>query len=325
MRLRELGAHAPALGHVGHDPADLDRPVGPPASRGTIVHPARDPVGAVQPVLDVGILSGGKRCVERVVRGTIGRMERRLPVLHLRVRLGPAEQPVRARPLEELLDPAVGEHLGEVDVLADHVEQAFEALVRLRQSRSRLLPPRDVREDAADQHAAVRPAQWSRPVLDHPGDAVHADHAVLDLRVLTAQQPAIELRIPLPVVAMDPRLPVLARGDAVRDRAAEEARAHRRRRAVDVVAVQRDLSRVDLLLEEVEDAGGLRIDEPGARRRGGRAGAGRGSAAAGLHCVGEQALEPLPQYRHQPTPSVSARRPDRAAGHAFIMPLRRSG
>jgi hypothetical protein len=53
---------------------------------------------------------------------------------------------------------------------------------------------------------------------------------------------------------VDTRLPVLARGHAVRDRAAEEVRAHRRRRAVDVVAVERDLARVDLLLEEVEDA-----------------------------------------------------------------------
>ena len=140
MRLGELGAHAPPLGHVGHDAADLDGAVGAAAGRGAVVDPARDPVRADQAVLDVALLAGGERGVERVVCGAVVRVQRGVPVLHLGVGLGAAEQAVGAGTLEELLEAPVGERLRHVDVLADDVEQASEAVARPRPAARR--PPR---------------------------------------------------------------------------------------------------------------------------------------------------------------------------------------
>jgi hypothetical protein len=227
---------------------------------------ARDPVRPGQAVLDVGLPPGGERFVERVVGGAVGRMQRRLPVLHLRIGLGTAEQAVRARPLEELLDAAVGLDLRQVDVLADDVQQAGEAIARLRQPRDRVLASRDVGDDAADQHGAVGPAERARAVLDHARHAVEGEHAVLRLRVLATQQRAVERLVRLPVVGMDARLPELARGHAGRRLAAEERDADRRRRVGHEVTVRRHHARVYLLLEQVEDVGELRVDEPESRR-----------------------------------------------------------
>jgi hypothetical protein len=189
-------------------------------------------------------------------------MQRRLPVLHLRVRFGPAEQPVRARALEELLDAAVGERAREVDVLADHVEQTAEAIARLRQARVGLLAPRDVGDDAADHHGPVRPPLRAGAVLDRAGDAVEAQQPVFRLGVLAAQQGGVEPLVDGPVVGMDARLPELARRHALGELAADEARPRRRGRVADVVAVRGDLTGVDLLLEEVEDARNLPVSEP---------------------------------------------------------------
>ena len=108
VRLVELGAHAPPLGDVGHDAADLDRAVGKAAGGGAVVHPARDPVGADQPVLDVALLPFGERVVEGVVRGAVLGVQGRVPVLHLRVGRGAAQQAVGAGSLEQLLEAAVG-------------------------------------------------------------------------------------------------------------------------------------------------------------------------------------------------------------------------
>ena len=69
-------------------------------------------------------------------------MDRGIPVLHLGVRDRSAEQPVRARALENLADAPVGQRLRDVHVLADDVEQAREAIARLRQPRVGLPPLR---------------------------------------------------------------------------------------------------------------------------------------------------------------------------------------
>jgi hypothetical protein len=133
VRLGQLGAHAPALGHVGDDAADLDGAVGQPPGRGPIVHPARDAVGSAQAVLDVGVAAGGQRAVERVIGRAVVRMQGRLPVLHLGVGHRAAEQPVGPGPLEQLLDAAVGEREREIHVLPDDVQQAAEAVAGLGQ------------------------------------------------------------------------------------------------------------------------------------------------------------------------------------------------
>ena len=265
VRLGQLGAHLPALRDVGHDAADLERAVRQPAGARAVVHPARDAVRAGEAVLDVGVLAGGQRAVELVVGGAVGRVERGLPVLHLGIGHRAAEQPVRARALEELLDAAVRERLGEIDVLAHDVEQAAEAVARLRQSRVGLLAPRDVGDDAPDQDAAVGLAQRPRAVLDDARDAVDADDAVLDLGVLAAQQGLVEARVRVPVLGVDARLPELAPLDAGRRCAAQVQRPDRVRRAGDEVAVRCDLAGVDALLEQVENACHLSVGEAQAR------------------------------------------------------------
>ena len=82
-------------------------------------------------------------------------MERGLPVRHLRVGLGAAEQPIGARALEELLEAAVRMGEGEVDVLADDIEETREAIARLGEAHGGLRARRDVGEDAPD---SVRPS-----------------------------------------------------------------------------------------------------------------------------------------------------------------------
>ena len=105
------------------------------------------------------LLAAGERGVERVVGGPVVGVDGGVPVLHLGVGLGAAEQPVGAGPLEQLLDAAVGMRQREVDVLADDVEQAREALARPRPGAlSASSRRRDVGDDAADEHAAVGPA-----------------------------------------------------------------------------------------------------------------------------------------------------------------------
>ena len=253
VRLVELGAHAPPLGDVGHDAADLDRPVWKAAGRGAVVHPARDPVGADQAVLDVAPLAAGERVVEGVVRGPVLRVQGRLPVLHLGVGRGAAQQAVRAGPLEHLLDPSVGMRQRQVHVLAGDVEQAGEPLAHLGQARIGLHAPRDVGDDALDGHAAVAPATRAGAVPQHPGDAVEPEQPVGDLRVLAAQQPAVEAARSRPGRRRGratPRATDLAGGS----RPAEEALERRPVRVMDVLAVERHLARVHELLEQVEDA-----------------------------------------------------------------------
>ena len=88
------------------------------------MHPARDPVGADEAVHDLCVLAPAERLVERVVVAAVIRMHGRVPVDHVRVGLGAAEQPVSAGALEELLERAVREGEREVDVRADDVEEA---------------------------------------------------------------------------------------------------------------------------------------------------------------------------------------------------------
>jgi hypothetical protein len=128
VRLRELGAHPPALGDVGDDPADLGRSVWLTVGDRAVVHPARDPVGPAQPVFDVCALARCERGDERVVRRTVVGVEGCVPVLHCAIGLGASEHPVRAGALEQLLQPAVGMGQRQIDVLADHVEQPRDAV-----------------------------------------------------------------------------------------------------------------------------------------------------------------------------------------------------
>ena len=100
---------------------------------------------------------------------------------------------------------AVREGLGHVDVLADDVEQAAEPVARLGQPRVGLLAMRDVGDDAADQHAAVRAALRARAVQDHPGHAVDAEHPVGDLGILAPQKGVVEPRVQVPVLGMNAR------------------------------------------------------------------------------------------------------------------------
>jgi hypothetical protein len=131
----ELHPHPAPLGHVGHDAGDLDPAVVAPAGDGAIADPARDAVGALQAVLDLGGLAAAQAVVERDVGGAVVRMDRRVPVGHLRVGLRAAQQALRARALEDLADRPVRQHLREVDVFPEHVEQACEAVALLRQTR----------------------------------------------------------------------------------------------------------------------------------------------------------------------------------------------
>jgi hypothetical protein len=88
-------------------------------------------------------------------------------------------------------------------VLADDVEQAGEAIARLRQLR--VGPPAlgDVRDDAAHQQPAVDPANGARAVAQEAGDAVDAQHPVCHVAVLAVQEAADHGSVKGPVVGMD--------------------------------------------------------------------------------------------------------------------------
>ena len=140
MRLRQLGPHPPAVGDVGDDAADLERSVGVGVGDCAVVHPAGDAVGAAEAVLDLGVDARRERRVEGVVLRAVVGMDGGVPVLHLGVRLGAAQQPVGARTLEELLQAAVRIRHGEVDVLAHDVEEPREAVAGERELGRHLVP-----------------------------------------------------------------------------------------------------------------------------------------------------------------------------------------
>ncbi len=221
VRGRQVQAHLALLGDVGDDAADLDGAVGAAPRLRAVVDPARDPVGTAQPVLDVGLAPGAELEVEGVIGLAVVGMDRRVPVDHVGIGLGPAQQAVGARALEELLQAAVAVGDRQVDVLADDVEQAREALAGLGGACVRLGADRDVGEDPVHAHAAVRAADRAGPVAEGAHHAVQAGHAVGRVRILAAQQPAVEPRVLGPVVGVDHRLP---------QRAGLGARGHRRRR-----------------------------------------------------------------------------------------------
>ena len=183
MRGRQLGAHAALLGDVGDDAADLHRPVAPAPRRGAIVDPARHAVGADQAVLDVALAPGAELAVEGLVGRTIVGVDRGVPVDHLGIRLGAAEQAVRPRPLEHLLDAPVGVDDGKVDVLADDVEQAGEPVGGFRRARVGLGASADVRDEPLHEHASVGATDGAGAVADQPGDAVEPGDAVAGLAI----------------------------------------------------------------------------------------------------------------------------------------------
>ena len=207
VRLGELGAHVPPLGDVGDDAAGLDRAVRAAPAAGAVVHPARDPVGADQAVLDVRVLARRERGVVGVVHGPVLGVDGRFPVLHLGVRDGAAEQPIGARALEELLEAPVREGEHDVDVLADHVEQAGEALARLGEPRGRLVARGDVGDDAGHPHGAVGAAAGPGAIPQEPRDAVEPEQPVGDLGVLADEQALVEALVLGLVVRVDARLP----------------------------------------------------------------------------------------------------------------------
>ena len=208
MGLGQLGAHVPPFGDVGDDAARLHRTVRTAPAAGAIVHPARDPVGADEAVLGVRVLAHRDRGVVGVVHGAILGVDGRLPVHHLGIRDRAAEQAVGSRPLEELLEPSVREGEHDVDVLADHVEQAREALAHLGEPRGRIVARGDVRDDAGDAHACRRGrGGGARPVPHEPRDAVEPDQAVGDLGVLAEVESLVEALVVGLVVRVDTRLP----------------------------------------------------------------------------------------------------------------------
>ena len=182
------------------------------------MHPTRDPVGADQAVGDVSVLAPAERLVERVVVATVIRMHGRVPIDHLRVRLRPAEQAVSARALEQLLQRAVRQGEREIDVSADDVEEAGEAVARLGEPRGGLLAGGDVGDDALDEHAAVGLRARPRAIAQRARDSVEPDEAVGRLGVLAAQQAAVERLVLRPVRGRDARLPERPLLDALRRR-----------------------------------------------------------------------------------------------------------
>ena len=228
------------------------RPVRPAPAAGSIVHPARDPVGADEAVLGVRVLAHRDRGVVRVVHGSILGMDGRLPVHHLGIRLGAAEQAVGSGPLEELLEAPVREGEDDVHVLADHVEQAREALAHLREPRGRIVARGDVRDDAGDAHGAVGVAAGASPVPHEPRDAVEPDQAVGDLGVLAEVEALVEALVVGLVVRVDAGLPE-AVPSSHRHRSAKEASELRPGAVADVAAVRGDRPRVHMLLEQVEN------------------------------------------------------------------------
>jgi hypothetical protein len=248
------------LGDVGDDPADLEGAVGPRAGDRAVMHPAGDAVEADQPVDDLAVLALGQREVELLVGGPVVGVHRVVPVHHLGVGLGPAQEPVAAGPLEELLHGAVlREGDRQVDVRADDVEQAREAVVRLGRAGGRLLARGQVGDDPVDEHAAVALRPRAGAVAQDARDAVEGRDPVGDLGVLAVEQPAVEGLVGGPVVGQDPRLPELAALGARGYLATEQRSDRPLRRVVDVRPGRRDLARVDVLLEEIEDARELGI------------------------------------------------------------------
>ena len=121
--------------------------------------------------------------------------EGRVPVLHLRVGIGAAQQAVRAGSLEHLLEASVGMGQRQVHVLAGDVEQAGEPLAHLGQARIDLLALGDVGDDAVDDTLPSRLRTRAGAVPQDPGDTVESAQPVGDLGVLAAQQPVVELLV----------------------------------------------------------------------------------------------------------------------------------
>ena len=253
VRGRQVEAHLALLGDVGDDAADLDGAVGAAPRLRAVVDPARDPVGTAQPVLDVGLAPGAELEVEGVIGLAVVGMDRRVPVDHVGIGLGPAQQPVGARALEELLQAAVAVGDRQVDVLADDVEQAREALAGLGGACVRLGADGDVGEDPVHAHAAVRAADRAGPVAEGPHHTVQAGHAIGRVSILAAQQPAVEPRVLGPVVGVDHRLPQRAGLGPGRHRAAEQPLEPGAGGHGDVAPVRRDVADVEVLLEKIED------------------------------------------------------------------------
>jgi hypothetical protein len=219
------------------------------------VHPAGDPVGSDQAVRDLRVLAPRQRAVEGVVHWPIVSVHRRVPVGHLGVGLRAAEQSVAAGALKQLLHLAVGVPEREVDVGADHIQEAGEAVAGLVKAGGGLLARGDVGDNALDAHAAVGQATRAGAIAQNPRGAVQAGHAIRHLGVLAVQQGAVERRVLRPVRGRDARLPESSGVDLGRGGAADQALDGRHRREVHVAPVRGDRAGVDVLLEQVEDPG----------------------------------------------------------------------
>ena len=252
---RSSSSDPAALGDVGDDAGDLDDAVvRAPAGHGTVVDPARDAVVAAQAVLDVGVAAFGQRRLERGDRGQVVGVDRGVPVLHPAVGIGAAEQAVRARALEELLDAPVRVGDRAVDVLADHVEQVHEAIVGLGEARRGLLVLGDVGDDALDQQPAALDGARACPVPDGAHAAVGALHPIGDLRRLARHQLAREAQEGGAVQRVHARRPEVARVAQIGHVGVEEPVEGRSHVPGQVAAVDGYLADVHMVVEEFEDA-----------------------------------------------------------------------
>ena len=254
-RLTKLVLEPPTVGDVGDDAADLERAVGPGPRRGAVVDPARDPVRAPQPVLNLAALAADQSRVEVVVGAAILGMDRRLPVLHLGVGLGAAEEAIGARALEQLPDGAVGLGGRDVDMLADDVEEGEEAIGGLRGARVRLGAAGHVADDPLDDEPAVRLADGPGSVADASRHPVEAHDAIDDLGLGARAQLRME-PVALPTVLwMDERAPESTELNVPRLGAADEAVDRGAGKTADVLAGGGELADVHELFEQIEHAG----------------------------------------------------------------------
>ena len=187
------------------------------------MHPAGDAVGTDEAVRDLCVLAPAERLVERVVVATVIRVHGRVPVDHVRVGLGAAEQTVSAGALKQLLERAVRQGKCEIDVRPDDVEKAGEAVARLSEAGCGLLADGDVGDDPFDEHAAVGLRARAGAIPQRARDPVEADEPIGHLGIVATQQAVVERLVLGPVRRGDPRLPERPLLDAVGKGPADQA------------------------------------------------------------------------------------------------------